>query len=232
MIVDHVGAVFFPQCRELRLIGRLSFPLFAWCLVVGCCFTRNIWRYALRIALLALVSQPFYGLIWPRWNTCCTLTLGVLAIAGIQKKWRGSQWWAPLLALAAACAVPMDYNWRGIAFILLLYACRKDRRGLAAAMIAFCLYWSQDSQTLLSFLGVPTVLALPFLPQADSVFAVITRVQFYAVLALPLILMPTPRVGIGMPKGFAYAVYPLHLLLIGLICFGGGIGDRLMALFR
>ena len=232
MIVDHVGAIFFPRYLELRLIGRLAFPLFAWCLVVGCCYTRNIWRYALRIALLALISQPFYGLLWQRWNTCCTLLIGLLAIAGIRKKWHGSQFWDPFLEVAEDCVVSIDYNWRGVVFILMLYACRNDRRSLTVGMIAFCLFWSQDSLTLTYFLGMPTLLYIPSLPGANSLLAVITQVQFYAVLALPLILMRRPRSEVEIPKAIPYAMYPLHLLLIDLICFHGGIVEKLMALFR
>ena len=32
MIADHIGAKFFPTIAELRVVGRIAFPLFAWCL--------------------------------------------------------------------------------------------------------------------------------------------------------------------------------------------------------
>ena len=28
MLIDHIGAVFFPHLQWLRIIGRLSFPLY------------------------------------------------------------------------------------------------------------------------------------------------------------------------------------------------------------
>ena len=42
MIVDHIGVAFFPQHTEFRMIGRIAFPLYAWCLVVGSEHTRSI----------------------------------------------------------------------------------------------------------------------------------------------------------------------------------------------
>jgi TraX protein len=60
MAIDHIGAVFFPDVYGFRLIGRLSFPLFAWLLVKGEAHTRNVTSYALRLLLLGLVSQPIY----------------------------------------------------------------------------------------------------------------------------------------------------------------------------
>ena len=41
MVIDHIGAIFFPQIVWLRCVGRISFPLFAYMLAVGCKYTRN-----------------------------------------------------------------------------------------------------------------------------------------------------------------------------------------------
>ena len=41
MTLDHIGAAFFPQAVWLRVIGRLAFPLFSYCIAEGCRYTRN-----------------------------------------------------------------------------------------------------------------------------------------------------------------------------------------------
>ena len=60
MLVDHMGAVLFPQYRVMRIIGRIAFPIYAYCLTVGCVYTHDMLRYVQRIILLALVVQPLY----------------------------------------------------------------------------------------------------------------------------------------------------------------------------
>jgi hypothetical protein len=60
MLIDHLGARVFPQYVEMRYIGRLAFPLFAYCMAVGCVFTKNIGKYALRVGIMAILVQPLY----------------------------------------------------------------------------------------------------------------------------------------------------------------------------
>ena len=60
MLIDHMGAIFFPQYRVMRVIGRIAFPIYAYCLTVGCVYTHDMLRYVQRIVLLALIAQPLY----------------------------------------------------------------------------------------------------------------------------------------------------------------------------
>ena len=60
MLIDHMGAIFFPQYRVMRIIGRIAFPIYAYCLTVGCVYTHDMLRYVQRVVLLALIAQPIY----------------------------------------------------------------------------------------------------------------------------------------------------------------------------
>ena len=62
MLVDHAGKMLFPDIPEMRLIGRLAFPMFAYGVAVGAVYTRNPMRYLSRMVLLMLISQPLYAL--------------------------------------------------------------------------------------------------------------------------------------------------------------------------
>lgn len=79
MVVDHIGVVFLPDAVGFRLVGRLSFPLFIWLLVQGEVHTHHIGRYGLRLAILGLVSQPIYQLIFDttRLNILFELLVGL-----------------------------------------------------------------------------------------------------------------------------------------------------------
>lgn len=222
MLVDHLGVVFFWQVPELRIIGRIAFPLFCWGIVMGLEYTRSWQRYALRILVMGLVSQPFYMLAlthsWHELNVMATLLLGLLSIVGMREKWHGSQYWAPVLCLCTAAAFRMDYGWGGVLLIQLMYLARRTRSGLAAMMIAFCLYWGMSSSQVSTLFGVsirPAV-SQPQLMGISSFLFSFIRLQGLAILALPWILIRTNS-GIRIPKWLSYAWYPGHLAALWLI---------------
>ena len=35
MLIDHAGLMLFPQATWMRAVGRLAFPLFAFCIAEG-----------------------------------------------------------------------------------------------------------------------------------------------------------------------------------------------------
>ena len=60
MLTDHIGYIIFPQYPIFRIIGRLSFPIFAFMIAEGCYYTKNKLRYFLGIFSLAVVCQIVY----------------------------------------------------------------------------------------------------------------------------------------------------------------------------
>ena len=54
MVIDHIGAVLFPGELILRIIGRLSFPIFCFLLTEGFCHTHSRRAYMQRLGVFAL----------------------------------------------------------------------------------------------------------------------------------------------------------------------------------
>ena len=223
MIIDHIGAAFFSGVYELRILGRIAFPLFAWGMVTGAVYTRNIWKYALRVLIVGIVSQPCYKYSmnhgWDELNVFATLLLGLLGIAAIRENRFGSRYWGPVLAVVVSCIFKMDYGFQGVLFILLLYGARQNRASIAAMMTAYCLYWGFGTLSLKTVLGLPVIQQVSFLPQGRKLFAHIAQIQFWAILALPVMLLPMRSSGKGfhLPKWLGYAFYPGHLAVIAVI---------------
>ncbi len=220
MAIDHSAVAFFGNPTDLRVIGRIALPLYAWCLIVGCEKTRDIFRYALRMLALAVISQPIYVIALNhnllQLNILFLLALGVLGIAAIQKKWHFSQYWGPLLCLLVVGNgwASFDYGWRGLAFLFVLYLARGSLGGLIAAYLSYALFWGSTSGPFSVLFGMP--ITLYDLPGVGVVCQSLFRMQTMIWLALPLIAIPTHS-GLRMPKWLGYALYPAHLVVIALI---------------
>lgn len=207
MAIDHAGAIFFPDIGVIRIIGRLAFPLFAYCLVIGCLYTRDIGKYVLRLGLFALISQPFYVLahhpfdlmqnFWNNFfvlNIFFTLLVGVITIWGLKEK----NWLLFALGILTACFVNIDYGINGICLMVIFYLCRK-KRWLSALLAAVWLIPSL-------FFGMPDT----------TLFGLRFNRQGLSALALPLIFVRTsfhPKIN----KWFFYLFYPGHFLVFYLI---------------
>lgn len=217
MFCDHAGKMLFPGVMEMRLLGRIAFPLYCWCMVVGFHYTRSVPKYLLRVVGVGLLSQPLYMLAldhtWSEPNIFFTLALALCGLWGIREKKCFSHVWAPLLALAAAVVIDCDYGWRGVLLVMLLYGARSSRSSIAAVMIAFCLYWGTNSLPVSDFFGLRlNLFPAPF----SQLTAPFLRLQALAILALPLMLIRFPH-DIKLPAWVSYALYPAHLVLLFLL---------------
>ena len=213
MFIDHAGKMCFPNIPEMRMLGRIAFPIYAWCMIVGFHYTRSVPKYLLRILITGLVSQPLYMLAlnhtWRQPNIFLTLFLGLCALWGIREKKYLSQIWAPAAAMAAAILASADYGWRGVLLFIMLYAVQESRPGIAAVMVSYFLFWGSSYSITKSLFGLPINMdALPaVLSQPLSAFL---RMETYALLALPFILIPFKK-DLKLPRWVGYALYPAHL---------------------
>jgi hypothetical protein len=72
MLIDHIGYHLFPDMEILRLIGRLSFPIFAFLIAEGCKYTRNKLKHFILIFIIGfayfiflyLYANMIYGSIF------------------------------------------------------------------------------------------------------------------------------------------------------------------------
>ena len=139
MLIDHVGATLvYRACLEnfnmslfylydvMRLIGRIAFPIFCFLLVEGAYYTRNPRKYALRLAIGAVLSEIpfdlafFGGVTWAHSSVMVTLLLGFALIQMMKKEdsyWKLVLIW-PVYKIAEMLGT--DYGGRGILIIAML----------------------------------------------------------------------------------------------------------------
>ena len=206
MLIDNVGGAFFPETGFFRWIGRLAFPLFCYCMTVGLLYTRDIRKYLTRLALFAIISQPFYLLAfhpwdwrleWSNWNIFFTLFLSLLAMHGLKER----KWWLFFLGLFVVSWWNFDYSGTGIQLMLIFYLCR-NRPRLGAVL--YCLMY------------LPALGFQAGDPLSLTVGGFVIDWSCFAVFAAALIF-PTTHLNLRIPKWFFYGFYPAHLLVIGLV---------------
>lgn len=196
MLLDHLGAMFFPEVGSLRIIGRVSFVLYAFMLTEGFIHTHNLKAYITKIAMWTFLSEiPFdfasYGKLfyWGHQNIFFTLLISILGLYFFSQKIHII--FKILIAIFCcllAYIIKADYSWYGV-------------------MLVFIFYFFRHSSLLKYF-------SIELLSFAFS-FKAIT-IQIYAFLAfIPLILYNGER---GKKIGdIYYSFYAIHLLIFGLI---------------
>ena len=73
MLIDHFGLIFYPNTMWIRMIGRLSMPLFSFALAEGCRYTKNKWKHFFLLFGLGAVCQIVYFIFDPT-----TIYFGIL----------------------------------------------------------------------------------------------------------------------------------------------------------
>lgn len=125
MLIDHIGAVFFPPVMWLRIIGRISFPIYCFLLSEGVHHTRSPLKYGLRLVLVALLAELPYDLLfygrftWLHNSVMVTLLLGFGA--GIVMKYclGWIKYLTPLPFLLLGRYLGGSYGMYGVAMVVL-----------------------------------------------------------------------------------------------------------------
>ncbi|QLG43008.1 conjugal transfer protein TraX [Paenibacillus sp. E222] len=122
MLIDHIGAIFYPQVGELRIIGRIAFPIYAFAVYIGYKHTRNVQKYIWRLFWIAVISQlPFMAafnhfslnVVWTLWSALLVL----LVLDKLPVRLLG----IPIVIVAGVVMemTHMDYGMYGLLLVLL-----------------------------------------------------------------------------------------------------------------
>lgn len=174
------------------MIGRLSFPIFAFLIVEGFHHTQNIKKYSIRLGIFALVSEIPYDLAFRgnvldfyRQNIFFTLFLGLMCL-WLYKRYKTNNQVVGVLAVCIIGIISVllktDYSIYGIGMIF-AFDFFRDRRILACGAA-----------------GVVN-------------FMMGSGIQGLAILAMPIILAYNGKKGINL-KYLFYSFYPVHLIIL------------------
>lgn len=203
MTIDHIGVQILPQYTFLRVIGRLSFPIFAYMIAEGCRYTSNKKKYLLTILAAAALCQIVFYITTGSLYQCIlvTFSLSVILIFALDHAQRRKSLGAWLFAIIAFLAVvflsvclpqflpdtdyAIDYGIWGIFVPVFFYCGNSKRTKLLLGTVSLCL--------LAIRLG---------------------SIQWYSLAAVLLLLLYNGNRGKYKMKYLFYIYYPLHLAAI------------------
>lgn len=198
------NGLLFAVYTIMRMIGRVAFPIFCFLLVEGFMRTRNVKKYALRLGAFALISEIPFDLTlnakvleFTYQNVFFTLFVGLLTMI-VFDKIEKTEWNKVAKLLLSAVAL------------------------IAGAALAEVL------RTDYSAIGVICIMVL-YVFRHNKIWQIVAGCvafvwELTAVLAFLPIAFYNGQRGMKL-KLFFYTFYPLHLLIIYLICMAMGIAD-------
>ena len=214
MIIDHLLKIgLIKQCLIFVILGRISFPIFAFCVAEGIYYTHDKKKYLINLFLFALLSEiPMDfalsgGIDITHQNVLFTFSFAVLAVIGFEKikKFDSKGYFLYdfiflifILTISMFCCV--DYDFLGVLLVLVFYFSKKfsflkSKIITTIALILFCI-----------------VIAFPL--QGFS--------QIYGILAVPILYLYNGQKGKknNIIKYIFYGVYPVHFIIL---CFLKGV---------
>jgi len=198
MLIDHIAVVNLFNIENsnliylMRIIGRMAFPIFAFLIVEGFYYTRNLNKYFTRLLIFAFISEiPFdlaiYNTIFnfTHQNVFFTLALGLLSISLYDKykvKSKSLGFIYVLLICLFSIILRTDYNIFGILMI-------------------FVFYYFRNNFNLITF-NIILINLITF-----------SLIQIFAILSLLFIFLYNNKKGLSL-KYLFYVFYPGHLLTL------------------
>lgn len=203
MTADHVGYMLLPQMVFLRYLGRLAMPVFAWMIAEGSRYTKNRTRYLCTILIVGVACQLVYLLFMNSLYQCILITFSLSLILiyvmdyALEKK-KILPWCLFAVVFAIICYVcvflpgdlkhtdfSVDYGICGVMLPVAIYIAKNKKQKILAAAVILILLAIENG-----------------------------FVQWFALMALPMLGMYNGKRGKLKLKYLFYIYYPLHLAAI------------------
>lgn len=223
MVIDHVGMFFFPYEAIWRILGRISFPLFAYAFAEGCRYTGNkAAHFAILFSVAAICQAVYYFFDDGNLNMSVLVTFSLSAILLYSLQYLKKTVFSAASAVQKTAAVTLffslvafvylftqtfvvDYGFFGV--LLPVFAGLFDFKDISMPA------WKDklDNKWVRIFC---LAVGMALLALNLKTMAMYEYVQWYSFLALPILFLYNGEKGKLKTKYFFYAFYPLHLVLL------------------
>ena len=218
MTIDHVGHFIFPDLIELRMVGRLAFPIFAYLFALSYRYTSNQKRLFIQVTIAAVLTQIllYFSGVTELVNVFFLFMLAYLAFKAFD---HGKAWLVVLIAFIAEL-LSVDYGLYGIFTLIIFYVYYGNKRNQLLGFVVLTIVY-----TLLPLLSYDLLSILPLMISQFFDYYWIYFLQVLSILSLSLLWfyrddkpIPYSKDSYNLvEKYFFYFYYPLHLALLGIL---------------
>lgn len=231
MTIDHLGYFLFPEIRELRIIGRMAYPIFTYLFAISFRHTGNKRKLLGRLVVFALAGS---ALIYAAGDTSFVnilflFVLGWFAFTAIDSKLDPLLITVIVIFLAITAELcKIDYGAYGIVTLAVFYVFH-DKKVIQFALFAlvtilFSFQWlitdlitdSRYYTYLPQIFGNGIYSFTAYFPEVFAILALIP-IGFYIYKA------PKDKTALSYQANqyFYYAYYPVHFALLAFLHYHG-----------
>jgi integral membrane protein (TIGR01906 family) len=218
MTIDHVGHFLFPDLIELRVVGRLAFPIFAYLFALSYRYTSDKKRLLIQVSVAAVITQGLLFLtnVNELINVFFLFTLVWLAF----KSFDQGRMWLVVVIAGVAELLSVDYGMYGVFTCILFYAYYQNKQKQLFGFIALTVFYS-----ILPFLSNNLWASIPLIIEQFFDYYWMYFIQILSIFSIGLLWFYNSEKPIAYQnkslnvseKYFFYVYYPLHLALLGLL---------------
>ncbi len=217
MLIDHFGVILLPDIMLLRIIGRVSFPIFAFMIAEGCAYTKNKLKYFLSVFVLGVGCQAALHIVKgpEKLNVLISFSIAILSIYALQ--YMKNTVFSDKAALIRKVCSALVFILAVIGIYFLNKIFRIDYG-----------FWGCMLPLSASLFKAPTSNSFVFFKRLDNKFLHLTLfalclllmglkyrgVQMYALFSLLFLLFYSGERGKFKMKYFFYIFYPVHLVVL------------------
>ena len=223
MLVDHMGLILFPSLPALRAIGRLAFPLFAYMIAEGAAHTRHRARYFLTVTCPGVAFQAVYWVVDRSWHLNVLLTFAmslalIFSIDAFAKRRTATTTIGLIVGIGGVAFLSVvapwlfesvgfhvDYGLPGVLFPVAVFFTPAQWYLRPTDTSPKGEFWA--GHPLHGKLTVAAAMLVIMGVRSGSL-------QWYGLLALPLLMLYNGERGKWRMKYMFYVFYPLHLAVL------------------
>lgn len=208
MIIDHIGGFIFPNIIWFRVIGRISFPIYAFFIAQGMHYSKNKQKYMITLFIFGVIAELPYMFLMKnvyKLNIMFTFVFAGISIMLVNKLLEKHDF--------------LTFSIIALQFVLLIVLSSQNvlDYGMFGVILIFIFYYARNTKSIYMIASIILIIAHSMSNALVVGFNINGLLQIFSLLSFIFIGLYNNEKGKLNLKYFFYVVYPLHLYILWFI---------------